>query len=77
MQFCQQFNAGIGAARYLDVQLGSQVNPTFRYRKAAYGDTSVYAAGSATIPFAGQDPRIHGWWLEAIAAKGVTPRMQG
>ena len=77
MQFCQQFNAGAGPARYLDVQLGSQVYPIFRYRKAAYGDTSVYAAGSATVPFAAQDPRIHKEWLEAVAAKGVTSQMQG
>ena len=40
------------------------------HRRAAYGDTSVYAAGSATIPFAEQDPRIHTMWLEAIAGKG-------
>jgi hypothetical protein len=77
MQFCQQFNAGAGSARYLDVQLGSQVYPTFRYRKAAYGDATVYAAGSATIPFDRQDPRIHKEWLEAITAKGVPPRAQG
>jgi hypothetical protein len=49
----------------------------FRHRRAAYGDTSVYAAGSATIPFGEQDPRIHQIWLEAIAGRGVTPRMPG
>jgi mannose-6-phosphate isomerase-like protein (cupin superfamily) len=77
MRFCQQFNAGQGPARYLDVQMGSQSYPNFRYRRAAYGDTSVYAAGNATIPFPGQDPRIHRMWLEAIAGKGVTPQMPG
>ena len=77
MRFCQQFNAGNGPARYLDVQMGSQDYPNFRYRRAAYGDTSVYAAGSARISFAEQDPRIHKGWLEAIAGKGVTPRMPG
>jgi mannose-6-phosphate isomerase-like protein (cupin superfamily) len=77
MRFCQQFNAGQGPARYLDVQLGSQSYPNFRYRRAAYGDTSVYAAGNATVPFAEQDPRIHKIWLQAIAGKGVTPRMPG
>jgi mannose-6-phosphate isomerase-like protein (cupin superfamily) len=76
MSFRQQFNVGNGPARYLDVQLGSQQQPIFRHRRAAYGDTSVYAAGSATIPFAEQDPRIHSMWLEAIAGKGVTPRMK-
>ena len=77
MRFCQQFNAGAGAARYLDVQMGNQAYPNFRYRRAAYGDTTVYAAGSATIPFAEQDPRMHKMWVEAIAGKGVTPRMPG
>ena len=76
MRFYQHFNAGAGPARFLDVQMGSQQHPNFRYRRAAYGDTSVYAAGSATIPFAEQDPRIHQQWLEAIKAKGVTPRMK-
>jgi mannose-6-phosphate isomerase-like protein (cupin superfamily) len=77
MRFCQQFNAGHGPARYLDVQMGSQSYPNFRYRRAAYGDASVYAAGAATIPFAERDPRIHQMWVEAVAAKGVTPRMPG
>lgn len=76
MAFRQHFNAGAAPARYLDVQLGSQQQPIFRHRRAAYGDTSVYAAGSAAISFAGQDPRIHKMWLEAIAGKGVTPRMK-
>ena len=76
MSFRQQFNAGNQPARYLDMQLGSQQQPVFRHRRAAYGDTSVYAAGSATISFAEQDPRIHASWLEAIAGKGVTPRMR-
>jgi mannose-6-phosphate isomerase-like protein (cupin superfamily) len=77
MSFRQHFNAGAAPARYLDVQFGSQHQPMFRHRRAAYGDTSVYAAGSATIPLAEQDPRIHKIWLEAIAGKGVTPKMPG
>jgi mannose-6-phosphate isomerase-like protein (cupin superfamily) len=77
MRFCQQFNAGQGPARYLDVQMGSESYPNFRYRRAAYGDASVYAAGSAIIPFAEQDPRIDKMWVETLAAKGVTPRMSG
>lgn len=75
MSFCQHFNAGNGPARSLDVQFGSQQQPLFRHRRAAYGDTGVYAAGSATIAFAEQDPRIHKQWLETIAGRGVTPRM--
>jgi mannose-6-phosphate isomerase-like protein (cupin superfamily) len=76
-RFVQQFNRGAGAARYLDVQMGSQQFPNFRYRRAAYGNGTVYAAGNATIPFAEQDPRIHAMWLEAIAGKGVTPKIKG
>jgi hypothetical protein len=75
MAFHQQFNAGGTPARFLDVQLGSRRHPIFRHRRAAYGDTKVYAAGSATVPFAEQDPRIHRMWLETIEGKGVTPRM--
>lgn len=76
MSFQQHFNAGAEPARYLDVQLGSQQQPVFRHRRAAYGDTGVYAAGAATIPLTAQDPRIHALWLETIAVKGITPRMQ-
>jgi hypothetical protein len=76
MHFSQQFNTGAAPARCLNVQLGSQIYPTFRYRKAAYGNTSVYAAGNASIPFAQQDSRIHRLWLDAIAGKGVIPRMK-
>jgi hypothetical protein len=75
MRFRQQFNAGAGPARYLDIQLGSQHYPMFRHRRAAYGDARVYAAGNATIPLAEQDPRIHSQWLKAIAARGVDSRM--
>lgn len=73
MAFRQHFNAGAEPARFLDVQLGSQRYPIFRHRRAAYGDTQVYAAGNATIPFTRQNPRIHKAWLEALAGKGVTP----
>jgi hypothetical protein len=75
MRFRQQFNAGAGPARWLDVQLGSQRYPMFRHRRAAYGDAAVYAAGNATIPLAQQDPQIHALWLKTIAGKGVTSRM--
>jgi mannose-6-phosphate isomerase-like protein (cupin superfamily) len=75
MAFHQHFNAGAAPARYLDLQLGSRRYPMFRSRRAAYGDDRVYASGSAEIAYAGQDPRIHKIWLEAIARKGVTSRM--
>ncbi len=75
MAFHQHFNAGATSARYLDLQLGSHRYPMFRSRRAAYGDSQVYASGSAEIAHAEQDPRIHKMWLEAIAGKGVTSRM--
>lgn len=74
MAFHQHFNAGAAPARYLEVQFGSLWHPMLRSRRASYGDTSVYAAGSATIAYAAQDPRIHRMWLDAIAGKGVTPQ---
>jgi mannose-6-phosphate isomerase-like protein (cupin superfamily) len=77
MLFHQHFNAGAAPARFLDVQLGSARFPMFRARRASYGDASVYAAGSATIPYAQQDPRIHAQWLETIKTKGVTSQMRG
>jgi mannose-6-phosphate isomerase-like protein (cupin superfamily) len=75
MAFHQHFNAGRNPARYLDLQLGSARYPMFRSRRAAYGDSEVYASGSAEIPYAAQDPRIHAIWLKAIAREGVTPGM--
>lgn len=76
MAFHQHFNAGAKPARYLDMQFGSLHHPLLRSRRAAYGDTAVYAAGNATIPYAEQDPRIHKLWLNAIAGKSVTPRIR-
>jgi mannose-6-phosphate isomerase-like protein (cupin superfamily) len=75
MAFHQHFNAGAEPARYLELQLGSRRYPMFRSRRAAYGDRQVYASGSAEIPYAEQDPRIHKLWRQAIADKGVTSRM--
>jgi mannose-6-phosphate isomerase-like protein (cupin superfamily) len=58
MQFNQHFNAGNTPARFLEMQFGSERFPLFRSRRAAYGDRSVYAAGSAEIAIADEDPRI-------------------
>lgn len=76
MTFRQHFNAGASPARYLDMQFGSLRHPMLRSRRAAYGDTNVYASGSAVIPHAEQDPRIHKLWREAIEGKGVVPKMK-
>ncbi len=70
MAFHQHFNAGATPARYLEVQLGSLRHPMLRSRRAAYGDTTVYAAGNAIIPYAEQDPRIHKIWLPPLAGQG-------
>ncbi len=75
MEFHQHFNSGATVARVLDVQLGSRHYPMFRSRRAAYGDKTVYASGSAEIAYADQDPRIHALWMDAIAKNGVAPRM--
>ncbi|MEX0752202.1 MAG: cupin domain-containing protein [Xanthobacteraceae bacterium] len=74
MQFHQHFNAGAAPARYLGIEFGSLRDPMLRSRRAAYGDTTVYAAGSATVAYAEQDPRIHQLWLDTIAGKDVAPR---
>jgi mannose-6-phosphate isomerase-like protein (cupin superfamily) len=58
MSFNQHFNAGALPCRYLEVQFGSERYPLFRSRRAAYGDRSVYAAGSAEIGPDEEDPRI-------------------
>jgi hypothetical protein len=49
MQFHQHSNTGKASAAFLKVELGSQASPLFRSRRAAYGDTEVYASGSAVM----------------------------
>ncbi len=49
MEFHQQANSGAAPAAFLRVELGSQASPLFRSRRAAYGDTEVYASGSAVL----------------------------
>ena len=49
MEFHQQANNGLAPAAFLRVELGSQASPLFRSRRAAYGDTEVYASGSAVL----------------------------
>jgi len=49
MQFHQHGNTGKAPAAILKVELGSQASPLFRSRRAAYGDTEVYASGSAVM----------------------------
>jgi hypothetical protein len=49
MSFRQHFNAGSSPARFAKIEYGSQSTPIFRSRRAAYGDTQVYASGSAVI----------------------------
>ncbi len=49
MEFHQQANSGAAPAAFLRVELGSQASPLFRSRRAAYGDTEVYASGSAIL----------------------------
>jgi len=49
MAFHQHRNDGPAPAAFLRVELGSQASPLFRSRRAAYGDTEVYASGSAVL----------------------------
>ncbi len=49
MSFHQHFNAGSTSARLISVELGSVSSPMFRSRRAAYGDTEVYASGAAVL----------------------------
>ena len=49
MEFHQQANSGSVPAAFLKLELGSQASPLFRSRRAAYGDTEVYASGSAIL----------------------------
>lgn len=48
MSFHQNF-AGPQTTRIVSIELGSTASPLFRSRRAAYGDTKVYASGAATI----------------------------
>lgn len=77
MRFHQHFNAGAKPARYLGVELGSRRYPMFRSRRAAYGDKTVYAAGSATIPLTEQDPRIDALWQDTLQKNGVQLKPHG
>lgn len=56
MHFHQHAGVGPEPAFALDAQLGSAQFPMSRSRRHHYGDTTVYASGSAEIP-AGQEPR--------------------
>ncbi len=49
MEFHQHRGGGEANAAFLKVELGSKAAPLFRSRRAAYGDTEVYASGSAVL----------------------------
>jgi len=49
MCFHQHFGAS-SATRFATIELGSMSSPIFRSRRAAYGDTRVYASGAAVVP---------------------------
>ncbi|MDP2355986.1 MAG: hypothetical protein Q8M31_07970 [Beijerinckiaceae bacterium] len=50
--------AGAHRARVVSIELGSTASPIFRGRRAAYGDTHVYASGAATIARADESEQI-------------------
>ena len=49
MAFHQHRSGGGSPAAFVKIELGSQASPLFRSRRAAYGDTEVYASGSAVL----------------------------
>ncbi len=57
MSFHQNF-AGPHKARVMSIELGSTASPIFRGRRAAYGDTKVYASGAAVIERAEERPEV-------------------
>jgi hypothetical protein len=63
MMFHQNF-AGSQKARLVSIELGSTASPIFRGRRAAYGDTKVYASGAAVIQRADEREEVK-------AARGV------
>ncbi len=50
--------AGAHKARVVSIELGSTASPIFRGRRAAYGDTKVYASGAATIARADESEQM-------------------
>lgn len=50
--------AGAHTARVVSLELGSTASPIFRGRRAAYGDTQVYASGAATIARADESEQM-------------------
>ncbi len=66
MTFHQNFNIGAIPARFLRIELGGLAAPMFRPRRKAYGDESVYAAGSAAIEIAEQSPDVEKLWRAKI-----------
>ena len=54
MTFHQHFNAHAAPTSLMTVELGSLASPMFRSRRAAYGDTDVYASGHEIIPRANE-----------------------
>ena len=69
MMFHQHFNVGARPARFLRVELGGLAAPMFRPRRKAYGDASVYAAGSATIDTSEQSPLVERLWRESMSPR--------
>ena len=49
MEFHQHRNISNAPVAFLKVEFGSQATPLFRSRRAAYGDTEVYASGNAVL----------------------------
>lgn len=66
MSFHQHFNPGDRDLRLVTVELGSLSSPMFRSRRAAFGDTNVYASGAAEIALENQRDDISRHFAETL-----------
>jgi hypothetical protein len=79
-QFHQHFTTSAEPARYLATGFGSLRYPfTLARRQEILGEKVAFATstkdGGDQIEYRDQDPRIHPMWLEEIAKRGLTSRM--
>lgn len=79
-QFHQHFTTSAAAARYLATGFGSLRYPfTVARRQEILGEKVAFSTstkdGGDQIEYADQDPRIHALWLEEMAKRGLTPKM--
>jgi uncharacterized RmlC-like cupin family protein len=76
MLFHQHFNTSTEPARYLAVAFGGLRYPFTEDKKKTFMGMDVdVKAGGRQIEYEDQDPRIHQIYVDELAKKGLTPRM--